>query len=367
MASSDRSVRLGQVPRRRTFRWMHPSRFSSLCSQESGLPHRRLHRPRHLCFQKYLCLAVKGKVGQCTVTPFALAFIPSLFTRVMKDINGFAHGMGILLLSFLDVKLIASKTPEMCRINTILTKVLMLSLGWVLSLAKPSLVLSQVFPFLGYGYDLRRGLVFPLQDRIVRIQSWVERLSLNTHLTARQIMSFIGLLAATEKMVFLGRIHLRSIQWFLKVNWNHKMPLHSRIAITPALVRAAQWWADPENLLRPVPLHKTRPTGGTVYRCIDPRLGWPHTRRHGTGDLASSITGSPYKLPRTEGGKAVIAAAPLPHQGQGVAGENRHHGSPRLHQSAGRDILTGIVPPHRGVPSVGGQLGDCGSNSAHCG
>ena len=68
-------------------------------------------------------------------------------------------------------------------------------------------------------------------------------------------MSLIGLLTATEKQVHLGRLHMRPIQWHLKVNWRIPESLQKMISIPRSLHPHVQWWLEESNVLQGQPLH----------------------------------------------------------------------------------------------------------------
>ena len=68
-------------------------------------------------------------------------------------------------------------------------------------------------------------------------------------------MSLLGLLASTEKMVPLGRLHIQPLQWHLKRHWHVPMSLNRSIPWTPQAKKAAAWWVDPDNVLIRSPLH----------------------------------------------------------------------------------------------------------------
>ena len=57
--------------------------------------------------------------------------------------------------------------------------------------------------------------------------------------TDRQFMSLIGLLTATEKQVYLGRLHMRPIQWHLKNNWSVPEALEKVIPDCPGVAQHA--------------------------------------------------------------------------------------------------------------------------------
>ena len=71
----------------------------------------------------------------------------------------------------------------------------------------------------------------------------------------RQFMSLIGLLTATEKQVYLGRLHMRPIQWHLKSNWRVPEALDKIIPVPRSLHPHLEWWLDRSNVLQGQPLH----------------------------------------------------------------------------------------------------------------
>ena len=68
-------------------------------------------------------------------------------------------------------------------------------------------------------------------------------------------MSLIGLLTATEKQVYLGRLHMRPIQWHLKNNWRVPESLEKVIPVPRSLHSHLRWWLEEDNVLPGQPLH----------------------------------------------------------------------------------------------------------------
>ena len=68
-------------------------------------------------------------------------------------------------------------------------------------------------------------------------------------------MSLIGLLTATEKQVYLGRLHMRPIQWHLKNNWRVPEALEKIIPVPRSLHPHLEWWLDEGKVLQGQPLH----------------------------------------------------------------------------------------------------------------
>ena len=74
-------------------------------------------------------------------------------------------------------------------------------------------------------------------------------------LTARCLMSLIGLLASTEKMVLEGRLHMRPFQFHLKEHWRYPQSLDNLLPRTEAIAAHLDWWQNPSNVMKGADLH----------------------------------------------------------------------------------------------------------------
>ena len=68
-------------------------------------------------------------------------------------------------------------------------------------------------------------------------------------------MSLIGLLAATEKQVHLGLLHMTPTQWYLKNNWRVPESLEVMITVPRSLHPHLKWWLEESNVHKDQPLH----------------------------------------------------------------------------------------------------------------
>ena len=129
------------------------------------------------------------------------------------------------------------------------------SLGWIINQEKSELNPTQVFSFVGYEYHLDSALVKPTQERWLKLQDFILQLKSKHVLTARCLMSLIGLLASTEKMVPEGRLHMRPFQFHLKEHWKFPQPLDSLLPWTEAISAHLDWWQNPANVMKGSDLH----------------------------------------------------------------------------------------------------------------
>ena len=214
-----------------------------------------LHIPIHPLSRKYLRFCHRSQVFQFTSLPFGLATAPQVFTMIVKEVKLMALSRGLRLHQYLDDWLIRSQSQEEALVNTQAVVDLTQSLGWIINQEKSGLKPTQVFSFVGYEYHLDVALVKPTQERWLKLQDLILRLKLKHVLTARCLMSLIGLLASTEKMVPEGRLHMRPFQFHLKEHWKFPQSLDSLLPWTEMLSAHLDWWQNPVNVMKGADLH----------------------------------------------------------------------------------------------------------------
>ena len=219
------------------------------------LPDAYLHIPIHPHSRKYLRFCHRSQVFQFTTLPFGLATVTQVFTMIVKEVKLMALSKGLRLHQYLDDWLIRSQSREEALVNTQAVVDLTQSLGWIINQQKSELNPTQVFSFVGYEYHLDSALVKPTQERWLKLQDFILQLKSKHVLTARCLMSLIGLLASMEKMVPEGRLHMRPFQFHLKEHWKFPQPLDSLIPWTEAISAHLDWWQNPANVMKGSDLH----------------------------------------------------------------------------------------------------------------
>ena len=216
------------------------------------------HIPIQERSRKYLRFHVQGLTYQFKALPFGLSTAPLEFTVVAKEVKLMASHKGIRIHQYLDDWLVRSKSRKTCLHHTQVLIKMCQDLGWLVNLEKSELEPKQIFDFVGYQFDLRSGRVRPTPDRWQSLQDKIHLLLSLPACPARQFMSLIGLLTATEKQVHLGRLHMRPIQWHLKNNWRVPESLEKIIPLPRSLHPHLQWWLEEDNVLQGQPLHPVR-------------------------------------------------------------------------------------------------------------
>ena len=178
------------------------------------------------------------------------------------------------------------------------------SLGWIINQKKSELKPTQVFSFVGYEYHLDSALVKPTQERWLKLQDLILRLKSKRVLTARCLMSLIGLLASTEKMVPEGLLHMRPFQFHLKEHWRYPQSLDNLLPWTEAIAAHLDWWQNPSNVMKGADLH---PKDHSIQLFTDAsNEGWgAHLDQNFTkglwSDQKKKKKKATHKCPRIEG------------------------------------------------------------------
>ena len=200
------------------------------------------HIPIQEQSRKYLRFHVQGQTYQFKALPFGLSTAPLEFTVIVKEVKLMAIHRGIRVHQYLDDWLVRAGSYQACLRHTQELVQLCRRLGWIVNLEKSELEPKQVFNFVGYQFDLKAGRVRPTPDRWQILQEKILKILSQPTCPVRQFMSLIGLLTATEKQVFLGRLHMRPIQWHLKNNWRVPEALGKVIPVPRSLHPHLEWW-----------------------------------------------------------------------------------------------------------------------------
>ena len=171
---------------------------------------------------------------------------------IVKEVKLMALSRGLRLHQYLDDWLIRSQSREEALVNTQAVVDLIQSLGWIRK--NQNWIPLRCFSFVGYEYHLDSALVKPTQERWPK-PGFYATPQVKHVLTARYLMSLIGLLASTEKMVPERRLHMRPFQFHLKEHWKFPQPLDSLLPWTEAISTHLDWWQNPANVMKGSDLH----------------------------------------------------------------------------------------------------------------
>ena len=213
------------------------------------------HVPIHQDHRKYLRFCHQGTAWQFKSLPFGICTAPWLFTKIVSQVQKYAHLYGVRLHVYLDDWLITCGSRQESREHTTWLLHLIQRLGWVVNMEKSELTPSLRVVYLGLDINTVTGLACP---SLRRVNNWLE---LSSNFVAKSAqpailwLRLLGHLISLEKLVPYGRLRIRPIQWNLSLNW--RMELDSRTKLIPInseTRESIRWWQHMPHLTKGVKL-----------------------------------------------------------------------------------------------------------------
>ena len=165
------------------------------------------------------------------------------------------HRQAIPINPFLDDWLIHNSSLSLTLTNTNAILALAVWLGLIPSLEKSSLAPSQRIQFIGMDLDLVQGLVYPTRVNVGKMEYAATAVISATHVTARQLLSLLGMLNHLAPMIPMGRLHMRPIQLHLLELWRpSRGRLSDLVPVHSPLRHHLRWWLQRHKTLQGVPL-----------------------------------------------------------------------------------------------------------------
>jgi len=179
-------------------------------------------------------------------------------TKIMTEIKILVYVMGINLCQYLDDCLIYSPSHDQCLRDTVQVLSLCHTMGVLIHDKKSELIPKQKFLFLGYQFDLVSFQVTPTLDRYQNIRALIRSFLLSQGGCAHTWQILLGLVASTEKLVPLGRLHTHKTQHCISQYWEFvALTSNLWIPLSPPAVEDLQWWKSAQIVLRGAPVTMT--------------------------------------------------------------------------------------------------------------
>jgi len=232
-----------------------------------------LQVPIHQASRKYLRFEFQGNIFQFRVLPFGISTAPWAFTMLVRVVKDILHPLSIPLLQYLDDWLGNAPSYQVATERAHKVVQVCQSLGFLINFEKSELTPKQIFDFVGVHFNLVKGLVFPTHENLVKVCQRAQSFSGLHQASAHQWQSLIGVLGSQDKLVPLGRIHVRPLQIHLHNHWSQGSQSDQLlIPISQESRIVLSWWSQPENLMVGVPLN---PPPYTMRMFTDASLqGW---------------------------------------------------------------------------------------------
>ncbi|MCP4366244.1 MAG: hypothetical protein GY800_13240, partial [Planctomycetes bacterium] len=243
--------------------------FATSIDVEDAYHHVKIHRR----YRKYLRFMFQGRTFEFAVMVAGIAVAPWAFSRLLAAMRQYCHNRGIAIHQYLDDWLIRHLHPDILQEHTDFLVELSEHLGWVIHRTKSDLVPRQVFQFLGYIFDTVNMVVSPPANRWDKLQPLLDLFLSTDSQKAHTWQKLLGCLSALEKLVPLGMIRLRPLQYHFHSQWTASVDSPSvLVPVTDRVKTILHWWNTKSNLTVGVPMRLDTPS--KVVFTDASKLGW---------------------------------------------------------------------------------------------
>ena len=216
------------------------------------------HVPLATSARKFTRFVIDGRSYQFRALPFGLATAPLAFTKLLLPVLSFLRRRGIRVHAYLDDWLIRANSPEDLQEKLDFTLELLEDLGLIVNYDKSELTPTQSFIFLGMQIDLLEATVAPAPKHRKKLLGFIAKLRAR-RVSSRFLAKVLGLLQFLAPLVHRGKLHLRSVQHWVRAHWVQSRGNWSDMIRTdPRLRDILSWWTLP-HLLEGVPLRGPKP------------------------------------------------------------------------------------------------------------
>ena len=209
---------------------------------------------------RFLRFLWQGSAYQFQALPFGLSSAPRVFTKLLQPLVAFLRTRGIVIYIYLDDILVTARSQSLVLEALRCTMQVLLRAGFMVNLTKSELSPTQDLVYIGGRFRTDLGMVFLPPRRKEALLACVRTfLRVGQYKPAHHFLRLLGLLAACLSVVKLARLHMRPIQWHVKIRWAPHMGLNAPIVVTLSLVGHLQWWLSEPNLERGLLLQPPSP------------------------------------------------------------------------------------------------------------
>ena len=324
------------------------------------------HIPINPRSRKYLRFHLHGQTFQFRALPFGLATAPLEFTKVVKEVKLMAQSRGIRIHQYLDDWLLRAPCREACVNQTRTLMALCQQLGWLVNLQKSELVPQQEFNFVGYHFDLSKGLVKPTQERWQTLTQKIKMLMNRPLFGPRVHVSHRFVDSHRETGGFGAPSHETDSvvleESLARARGTREGDSSSQISIPSSAVVAGR----KQCAQRPTS-SSSATCSAVVYRRLKRRLGRALRRPHGKRSLVGLRKPVAHKLSRAKGGPSGPQEVRATVLGPDHFDSHGQHNGCLIHQQGGGyEIRLTLCPPLETAFLVQSQT-DSSKGQAHSG
>ncbi|VDI03229.1 Hypothetical predicted protein [Mytilus galloprovincialis] len=320
------------------------------CAITLDLSDAYLHVPIFPSHCQYLRFYLQNQAFQFKALCFGPTSAPRVFTKIVSVVAAYLRTKNIRLVVYLDDWLIINQQKAHLCLDRAECLNLLVSLGFIVNKEKSKLVPSQKLIYLGALFDLEKGLIFPTQERIDKLNLAIQKIMKEIQVTALDFLHLLGIMTSCIELIPNARLYMRPIQLHLLSFWRPAcQEFKIFVPVTQHLKSHLIWWLNSANTLKgrslqPQPTCITITTdasktgyGGVMDKKIFSR---------GMGCFREQET---HKLPRIRSSSAYNQTFSKISDREICTDKIRQHNSGPVHQQTRGDQITSVVLQNLGT------------------
>lgn len=163
-------------------------------------------------YRKFLRFKFQSKLYEFNVLPFGLSTAPFVFTKLMKPVMSHLRCLGHISTIYLDDICCIGQTYSDCLQNTLHTRYVLESLGFVINEEKSSLVPNNTCQYLGFVIDSVNFQVRLPEEKRISLKNLIKEFLKIERTTIRNFARLVGTLTAACPAVQYGWIYTKSLE-----------------------------------------------------------------------------------------------------------------------------------------------------------
>ena len=147
----------------------------------------------------------------------------------------------------MDDILIQSESPAKCILHAQIVMVVLMALGWSIKFEKCTFVPSRTFTHLGFDFNTEKMTISCPRAKIVRLQSFCQKLYLMKRATVLELEKIIGTFESVKPCVPLATLHFRCLQKQLLIAKQKSRKPFKLVDLSNDSLKELNWWINPSG------------------------------------------------------------------------------------------------------------------------